>query len=158
MYVEKPFHEKTKSSGKTKTTVWSLLAFIQKQSKWKYNNSNNTSHLHTSRYQEIKMAKRRNDGNQESKEEYEARERREEMERGGDGDTVGGGGFSRASQETLKTRRIIRVSASSKWKNRSKTANSNPIATPAEAAPSGNGNGNVVIPSAISTTGATERL
>lgn len=61
------------------------------------------------------MGKRGNDANQESKEEYEARERREGLLGGNNQDD----GFSRASKETIKTRRIIRVS--SKWK-RNKTA------------------------------------
>lgn len=65
------------------------------------------------------MAKRRNEGNQESKEDYEAREHREEMEarKGGGGDTVETGyGFSRASDQALKSRRIISVST--KWKKK----------------------------------------
>jgi len=67
------------------------------------------------------MGKRRNDGAQESKEEYEARQYREEMMGGGSGGGSSGGngtGFSRASEAEMKGRRIIKVSSHSRWKRR----------------------------------------
>lgn len=83
------------------------------------------------------MGKRRNDGAQESKEEYEARQYREEMEGGnGGGDNNGNGnGFSRASEAEMKKRRIVRVSSHNKWKKRgigsgSGTGSAGPIAAP----------------------------
>jgi hypothetical protein len=71
------------------------------------------------------MGKRRSEINQETKEEYEAREHREEME-GGSSNNMGG--FARASKEALKTRRIVRVS--SRFKNRMKQGQGGALATP----------------------------
>ena len=59
-------------------------------------------------------SKRRNDNNQVSKEDYEAQQLRDEME-GGDENQVQSG-FTRASAEVMKTRRLARVSNRNRFK------------------------------------------
>ena len=81
------------------------------------------------------MAKRRNDGAQESKEDYEARQAREE-----ESDNEQGTGFSRASADVMKTRRKLVISSRFKQRvNKAGSSGSNMVIPPPRSMATGTG-------------------